>query len=123
MIEYFDRLASTISSTVRNDLADSAKSWIKEPGAIENLLCFVIGGFGLFVTGNNNLGMKTLDDTKCSRSICPTQPVPKCEHLVDSIVNDVAGHDGIERRDVERGTRRDIALTDLNHTHLVPFGL
>jgi hypothetical protein len=29
-------------------------------GAVENLLCFVIGGFGFFVTGDDNSGMKTL---------------------------------------------------------------
>jgi hypothetical protein len=39
---------------------------------------------------------------------------------VDLIVSNVAGHDGIERRDVEHGTRRDIALADLNHTQFVP---
>jgi hypothetical protein len=90
-------------------------------GAVENLLCFVIAGFGFFVTGDDNSGMKTLDDTNARDPLVTLGRASESEHLVDLIVSDVAGHDGIERRDVEHGTARDIAVADLNHTQFVPF--
>src|SRR5260370_33187896 len=65
--------------------------------------------------------MKTLDDTNARDPLVPLSRSSEREHLVDLIVSDVAGHDGIARRDVEHGTRRDIALADLNHTQFVPF--
>jgi hypothetical protein len=47
--------------------------------------------------------------------------VSECEHLVDLIVSDVAGNHGIERWNLEHGTRRDIALANFNHAQFVPF--
>ena len=77
---YFDRIAPTISSTVPNDLAASAKSWILGTGAVENLLCVVIGGFGFFVTGNDNSGMETLDDTDAGDPLVRLSRSSECEH-------------------------------------------
>jgi hypothetical protein len=90
-------------------------------GTIENLLRFVIASFGFLVTGNHNSGMKALDDTNARAPLVPLGRSSECKHLVDLIVSDVAGNDGIERRDVEHGAWRDIALADLDHTQFVPF--
>jgi hypothetical protein len=88
---------------------------------VENLLCFVIGGFGFFVTGNDNSGMKTLDDTNARDPLVPLGRSCECEHLVDLKVSDVASNHGVERRDVKHRARRDIALADLKHTQFAPF--
>jgi hypothetical protein len=90
-------------------------------GAVENLLCFVIGGFGFLVTGHHNPRMKTLDDTNARNPLVPFSRSSECQHLVDLIVSDFAGNDGIERWDVEHGARRDVALADLNDAQFVPF--
>jgi len=62
-------------------------------GAVENLLCFVIAGFGFFVAGNDNSGMKMLDDTNARDPLVPLSRSSEREHLVDLIVSDVAGVD------------------------------
>ena len=65
--------------------------------------------------------MKALDDLNARDPLVSLGRSSECEHLVDLIVSDVAGNDGVERRDVEHGTRRDIALADLNDAQFVPF--
>jgi hypothetical protein len=82
-------------------------------GTVENSLRFVIRGVGFLVTGNDNPGMKTLDHINARDPLVPLSRSSECEHWVDLIVSDITRDDGIERRDVEHGTRRDIALSDL----------
>jgi hypothetical protein len=72
------------------------------------------------VTGNQ-FGMETLDHTNTRDPHVPLGWSSEREHLVDLIVSDVACNDGIERRNVKNGTRRDITLADFNHAQLVPF--
>jgi len=50
------------------------------------------------VTRNDNPWMKTLDDTNTLDPLVPLGRSPESEHLVDLIVSDVTGNDGIERR-------------------------
>ena len=57
------------------------------------------------MTGNDNSGMKTLDDTDARDPLVPLSRPSECEHLVNLMVSDVAGNHGIERWNGEHGAR------------------